>query len=78
MTRVCRFYSPFEAVADFVPAAATGRILCNYAYRMVNTRSHGSLEALFAAAGVTIDEKPQAKLAEIDAELEGMSCPLYP
>jgi hypothetical protein len=45
---------------------------------MVNTRSHGSLEALFAAAGVTIDEKPQAKLAEIDAELEGMSCPLYP
>lgn len=66
----------FLTLIFLVLDAATDRIFCNYAHRMTNTRSHGSLEALFAAAGVSIHEKPAAVLADLDAELEGMSCPL--
>ena len=45
---------------------------------MINTRSHGPLDKLFGAAGVALSSKTDAVLSSLDAEEEGMACPLYP
>lgn len=56
----------------------TEEIICTYAHRMTNTRSHGPLDKLFGAAGVSLFAQADAVLRSLDAEEEGMACPLYP
>lgn len=48
-------------------------MVCTYAHRMTNTRDHGPLEPVFAAAGVAIQRKTDVTVQ--DAQ-EYMSCPL--
>ena len=45
---------------------------------MINTRSHGPLDKLFGAAGVSLSSQADSVLRSLDAEEEGMVCPLYP
>ncbi|CAD6579295.1 MAG: hypothetical protein CYPHOPRED_000850 [Cyphobasidiales sp. Tagirdzhanova-0007] len=56
---------------------ATDETLCYYAHRMTNTRSHGPLDKLFGAAGVSIVTKPDNEDESMEYGYEGqaqMSC----
>ena len=73
---------PTLRMATFIESidlhAVTDEIICTYAHRMINTRSHGPLDKLFGAAGVALSSETDAVLRSLDAEEEGMACPLYP